>query len=387
MESAPVPPPASTRLAVILAAALLVGSVVGWNYGVAFRGDVLGFFRIGDTRPHSPFIAPSNEILAKGEVGYDGQMYLTIALDPWLRHPGSRASLDNPRFRYRRILFPLLGHLLGVGQPRLIPYALVALNAACMVGLVAVATSLRRGTNESQWNDLFTLVSPGHWCALLLTTADLLAALFLLLSLVSFERRRYGRTALWYAAAALTHETMLVVIGALALPLLAARRWRDAALLLSGALPALAWNVFVLVHLPARGSSLGFAESFGTPVAGILMKLQAVFIGALSPKTIFDAIAFLLLCASCLLLPASAIACRQLPSTVVCALAYAAFFAFSKMHILGYYLDYLRVFANVVLLLALSREWIPWRTAVTTMLAAWAALSAALVGAFSLRMI
>jgi hypothetical protein len=60
--------------------------------------------------------------------GYDGQMFLSLGLDPGLRHEGTIAALDLPLYRYRRILYPLLGYLLGLGNPALIPYSMVAIN-------------------------------------------------------------------------------------------------------------------------------------------------------------------------------------------------------------------------------------------------------------------
>ena len=47
----------------------------------------------------------SSIFINKGEVGYDGQQFLTIALDPALKNIESISALDNPRYRYRRIMY------------------------------------------------------------------------------------------------------------------------------------------------------------------------------------------------------------------------------------------------------------------------------------------
>ena len=219
--------------------AIVVSSVVLWNYTYAFHRDILGFYRIGTVLPHSPYVAPSAGVLAQGEVGYDGQLFLSIALDPSLSHPQSVASLDNPRYRYRRILFPLLGYLLSLGQRQVVPLTLVLINAACLVALVVVIGRILKARQLSAWCALFVLGIPGYWCALLLTTSDLLAALLLALSLESCMDKRYKVLAVCYGLAALTHETMVVVIGSLTIPLLARKQWREAGTVLAGCIPAL----------------------------------------------------------------------------------------------------------------------------------------------------
>jgi hypothetical protein len=62
-----------TPLVVTGLAAVAISSVLLWNYSVAFQGDVLGFYRIGTVLPHSPYVTPSNRVLAEGEVGYNGR--------------------------------------------------------------------------------------------------------------------------------------------------------------------------------------------------------------------------------------------------------------------------------------------------------------------------
>ncbi len=66
---------------------------------------------------------------------------------------------------------------------------------------------------------------------------------------------------------------------------------------------------------------------------------------------------------------------------------YLAFFVFARMHILSYYLDFLRVFSHPVLMLGLlPRDALrPW--SVVAIQSAWWLVSAALVLAFLLQWI
>ncbi len=65
-----------------------------------------------------------------GEVGYDGQFYAQLAIDPTLRHPQLATALDNPRYRSVRIFLPALAHVLGLGRPPWILNAYALLNLA-----------------------------------------------------------------------------------------------------------------------------------------------------------------------------------------------------------------------------------------------------------------
>ncbi len=375
-------------LAATLLSAALISSVLVWNYANVFQGDILGYYRIGTVLPHSPYIAPSKGVLAEGEVGYDGQLFLAIAMDPLLTNPHTVASLDNPRYRYRRILFPALGYLLSLGHRPLVPFALVLLNACCLLALVAVIGRMLKSSLQPVWGAVFVLGIPGYWCSLLLTTSDLLAAVLLALSLSLYMGNRYKALALCYGLAALTHETMLVVVGSLAIPLLARRQWRDAAMVLSGCIPALLWNAFVLWHLPFDGSTSGVVENFALPCAGIVDKLRAALSGPVSVKWLFDTSSFALLCATFCFLVVSPRVDRRLQATLLpCLAAYLGFFALSRMQILSYYLNFLRVYGSAVLLLVVSLQGTRWPRVARAMLWAWCAMSMALVAAFSMKVI
>ena len=367
--------------------AVVVSSVLLWNYSIPFHGDILGFYRIGTVLPHSPYVAPSAGVLAQGEVGYDGQLFLSVALDPLLAHPQSVASLDNPRYRYRRILFPVLGYLLSLGQRQVVPFILVLINAACLVALVVVIGRMLKARQRPVWGALFVLGIPGYWCALLLTTSDLLAALLLALSLASYRGERYKGLAVCYGLAGLTHETMVVVIGSLTIPLLARKQWRETGTVLTGCIPAVLWNVFVLWRIPSAGSTSGIVESFAFPGAGIVDKVRVALAGPMNAKWLFDTSAFALLCGTFCFLIISLRSKHRLHAGLPCALAYLGFFVLSRMQILSYYLDFLRVYGSAVLLLVISLQYSRWPRVTKATLLVWCGFSIALVAAYSMHLI
>src|SRR5437016_499901 len=68
---------------------------------------------------HDPHAAP----------GYDGQFYYQIARDPLQ----AAQYLDQPAYRYQRIVYALLVAVLSVGQVSLIPYMLLLVNFVSVV--------------------------------------------------------------------------------------------------------------------------------------------------------------------------------------------------------------------------------------------------------------
>jgi hypothetical protein len=96
--------------------------------------------------------------------GYDGQFTYYIAL-----HPGrARFLLDVPWYRYQRILEPLLLKGLSWGHPILIPWLMLAVSLAAVVGGTwALATWLASHGHRPAWALLY-----GLWPGLVVTVRN-----------------------------------------------------------------------------------------------------------------------------------------------------------------------------------------------------------------------
>jgi len=352
-----------------IAAGVAIAVLIGFYWG-KFDAEITGFFRIGSVLPFSPYLDLARSKIYSGELGYDGQQFLTLAFDPGLHDPGSIAALDSPLYRYRRILYPLLGYLLGLGQPALIPYALVALNAIALVALVWVVSRYLNSTPPHapcstphappSWG-LFVLALPGVWIALALSTADLLSALWVAIALYAYRQQRPGATAIALALAGLTRETTLVVGLALLLAswrdfpsgTLRERRWRQVPLLLAALVPVALWNGYVIARFAQQGT-YGAASNFGWPLLGLVQKVGAIA-SDLGPKAVLEAWAILTLLAAWGVVVLAAWRWpAQRDAVAIATLLYGLPLAASSLIILGYYLDYLRVYLDVFVLLLLS---------------------------------
>lgn len=80
---------------------------------VKFNGNITGFYRIGSTLRKSQLLDRQELFIHKGKTGNDGQLFLALSLDPLLRNPSTVTALDSPRYRAKRIMYPVMGYILG----------------------------------------------------------------------------------------------------------------------------------------------------------------------------------------------------------------------------------------------------------------------------------
>lgn len=194
---------------------------------------------------------------AKPGTGYDGQFFLFMAQDP----ARARYYVDDPAYRYGRIVYPLVARAIAGGEDRRIPAALVVVNVlAVTLGTFAVALWLRR-CGSSPWLALLFGLFPGVFIAVLRDLAEGVAYSLAALGFVAFDARRRSRllaSAFLFALAILTRETTVVFALAAALPLLLSRsRKRDvfgaASFLAVSLAPYVVWRSVLRVWLGSSG--------------------------------------------------------------------------------------------------------------------------------------
>jgi hypothetical protein len=149
---------------------------------------------------------PTFRYYQEPEHGYDGQTAYFIALDPL----NAAAYLDNPPYRFTRILYPLLARLLSGGLPWLIPFTLVAINvAAAALGAGGLAF-LAVLWNRSPWWALAYGFHPGLIYGITRDLTEPLAYGLVIAAIVAAERQRSAAAVLFFTLAVLTRETTVV---------------------------------------------------------------------------------------------------------------------------------------------------------------------------------
>ncbi len=212
--------------------------------------------------------------------GYDGQFYYYIALDP----VHARPYIDDPSYRYGRIVYPLAARVLALGQPTLIPYTLILINGLAVVGGTLAIGALLRRCGASPWIALVYGLYPGLVFALRHDLTEPLAFAFVALALYLFDlrtRRALGWAGVSFALATLTRESSAVfgityaaatflngvTRGSVASALVA--NWRRAAVLVAFTLaPFGLYKLFLLHWVGASGVPSTVAPTL-VPFSGI----------------------------------------------------------------------------------------------------------------------
>ena len=165
----------------------------GWvayaHFGLHHRMSDFAF--IGTTFSHQSSVSPAinaDRSHATSPAGYDGQYFLYLAQDP-IR---AKAYIDDPAYRYGRIVYPLLARALAFGQQDAIPFVLVAINVlAVALGTFALATLLCRH-GRSPWYALIFALYPGIYVAVLRDLSEALAYALAACAVALFDRARPG---------------------------------------------------------------------------------------------------------------------------------------------------------------------------------------------------
>ncbi len=271
-----------------LVAAAVVWLVYGvWIVGFLARGhDPRDFADLGKTFVEQSHVSsvitvdPSYHYPADIS-GFDGQFVYYIAVDPL----NARYYMDAPNYRYTRILYPLLGRLLGLANPQLIPYSLIAISWLAIGGATFILARWLVAKGLPAALALIYGLFPGLFISLRFDLTEALSFALVVGAICLFDfgpRPRYLLAGAAFGLATLARETAglfaLIYAGAVLLDDARATGWkpavrrnwrRTATMLVIALVPAAAYKAFLTVWL--GGFNQGRNPSFEPiPFAGIL---------------------------------------------------------------------------------------------------------------------
>ncbi len=233
----------------ILALIALLLLLVGLRYEPGYGFTALTQFST-DFAPCQKAVLATIPHHVRAPTGFDGQFYCQLAIDPLLREPDTPAALDNPVFRARRILVPLLAHLLGGGRPYWIVHVYPLLNV--LFWLLLLQLLLRSAPDDSgftRWAITAVLFSTGTLESVRLALLDLPATYFAVLP--SLLGTAATASVLSLAAGCLARETGVLAAAAYLVRPAPVRRpfWARAGLGALVILPFTLWLVYLSYRL------------------------------------------------------------------------------------------------------------------------------------------
>jgi hypothetical protein len=265
--------PAVAGLIALLAAfAFALARWQTWAKGSISRFILVGrHFADPAKLPHGIPVAPT--------YGYDGQFFYRLALNPLnLRHAAYGITVDRP-YRYMRVGYPALTWLLSAGQHSLVPVMLVAVNIAAIGTMGYLGGIFARDGGR---HALAGLLLPGYFgllTSLSRDTAEPLAAACLLAGLLAVRARRPVLAAALLAYGALTRETVMVAVAAIAIVRVIGvlrRNQRPGRDDLTWAIPTVVFVAWEVVVKAATGSIPLLADGGRNAGAPFIAPLQAL---------------------------------------------------------------------------------------------------------------
>ena len=202
------------------AAAALIAGLIAAGFTLArwqtWAGGRISRFILVGRHFATPSQLPPGMPVAK-TYGYDGQFFYRLAINPLnFGHTAYGITMDRP-YRFMRIGYPAITWLVSAGQHSLVPVMLVAVNIAAIaaMGWLGARFALDGGRHA-----LAGLLIPGYFgilTSLSRDTAEPLAAACLLAGLLAVRARRPVLAAFFLAYGALTRETVMVAVAAIAI--------------------------------------------------------------------------------------------------------------------------------------------------------------------------
>jgi hypothetical protein len=269
-------PAVAALVAALAALAFTLARWQTWAQGSISRFILVGrHFATPAQLPHGMPVAPT--------YGYDGQFFYRLALNPLNFHSTAYGIRMDRSYRYMRIGYPALTWLVSLGQHFLVPIMLVAVNIAAVGALGYLGG---RFAVDGGRHALGGLLLPGYFgliTSLSRDTAEPLAAVCLVAALLAVRARRPVLAATLLAYGALTRETVMVAVAAIAIMRVAGilrgqqslRPGRDD---LTWAVPTVAFVAWQVIVKAATGSVPLLADggrNAGTPFIAPLQAFKS----------------------------------------------------------------------------------------------------------------
>ena len=259
---------------------------------VAGHGNIASFILVERAFANPSLLPKGVPVLPAN--GYDGQFFYRLALNPSdLHREAYGITLDNT-FRLQRIGYPVLAWLVSIGQHAWVPAALVVVNIVAIGALGFIGGLFARDCDRHAMWGLLLAGYFGFVFSLSRDTAEAVEAACMLAGLLAYQRGRPLVAAVLLAYGALTRETVLVAVGAIALARVIGilrRKLRPGLTDLSWLAPVaafIAWQVVVRAVIGQFPISQDAQDNSGEPIVPMVNAIGTHARAALSLKAAND---------------------------------------------------------------------------------------------------
>ncbi len=230
--------------------------------------------------------------------GYDGRFFYRLALDPTQLTPKALGIELDSALRLQRIGYPVMAWLFAGGRGSLVPWSLIGVNLVSLALVGLVSGALARESGRHALAGLLLAAYWGYAFTLARDTAEIQTGALTLGALLALRRQRPWLAALAFTGAVLTRETSVLVVVAVALDQLVARRRAGAGSKKAGRgayaawiLPGVAFVALqVVIHLVEGGfaSGAGVAANIGPPLDALVRAVVSDLSGLAQPTSELD---------------------------------------------------------------------------------------------------
>lgn len=240
--------------------------------GIRGQGDPLILMTIGTN------FNPDLSDHAYTEEGYDGQFTYYIANNP----DTASQYIDVPAYRFQRILLPVIGRILGLGQESLIPISLLIVNLIALAGGTYILEQLLISHNVSRWFAIGYGLSLGVFGAARLMTTETMAYALVLLAIWLYQKDNWIGAAIILALSAFAKEVTLIFVAGYVLYMFTQKQWvRGILFSLIAGIPFAIWQLVLFKWFGEFGVGSGGNLATGFEIIPFMGFMQILTVGGL----------------------------------------------------------------------------------------------------------
>ncbi len=225
-----------------------------------------------DARPDSPAAPLLERELGPDAVraggGHDGAYFYAVARDPF-DLDAAAASIDAPRYRLQRIIYPVLAWLLHpTGGGDGLVWAMFSVGAIAVLAGSIGSGVLSANLGGPAWPAVAFGLMPGTVLSLRISVADPLALALAIWAVVLARLERWPAAFVLACAAVLTREVMLLVLIGFAVH---RHDRRGFSLVVIPVVVSVLWAAFLFVSVPSGYNEGG---TFALPPTGVITAVR-----------------------------------------------------------------------------------------------------------------